>query len=94
MKECTWLMLEVCTNDGCPVCADFCPVTDYFEICKHYEPGKAETGTLPDSRWLFSSIQDPKFRICPDCGNSFAIARPQEHYNFCPCCGKLKTNEP
>lgn len=28
---------EVCVNGDCPVCADFCPVTHYPEICKFAE---------------------------------------------------------
>ena len=33
---------EVCTNGDCPVCADFCPVTQHPEICKFAEMEEAE----------------------------------------------------
>lgn len=35
--KCKWLsddFSEICTNGDCPYCADFCPVTEYPEICK------------------------------------------------------------
>ena len=38
--KCKWLSdddQEVCVNADCPVCADFCPVTRYPEICKFAE---------------------------------------------------------
>ena len=40
MPNCKWLsddFSEVCTNADCPVCAYFCPVTNYPEICKYME---------------------------------------------------------
>ena len=38
--KCKWLSdddQEVCVNADCPVCADFCPVCNYPEICKFAE---------------------------------------------------------
>lgn len=37
MTKCKWEQDEVCVNADCPVCADFCPVTHYPEICKFAE---------------------------------------------------------
>ena len=37
---CKWLMDEVCVNADCPYCADFCPVTEYPEICRFEERGE------------------------------------------------------
>ena len=46
-QKCKWLSdddQEVCVNAGCLVCADFCPVTQYPEICKFAEfEGKKRT---------------------------------------------------
>lgn len=28
---------EVCINADCPACADFCPCSEYPEICKYRE---------------------------------------------------------
>ena len=39
-KKCKYLsddFREICVNDDCPVCADFCPVANYPEICKFAE---------------------------------------------------------
>ena len=37
MEKCKWEQDEVCVNADCPLCADFCPVTNYPEICKFAE---------------------------------------------------------
>ena len=37
MDKCKWEQDEVCVNADCPVCADFCPVCNYPEICKFAE---------------------------------------------------------
>lgn len=34
---CKWEQDEVCVNADCPACADFCPATNYPEICKFAE---------------------------------------------------------
>jgi len=46
--RCRWLsddeFHEVCVNGDCPVCADFCPVLIYPEICKYAEPKDDDGG--------------------------------------------------
>ena len=46
-QKCKWLsddFSEVCASGDCPVCADFCPVTQHSEICKFAEfEGKKRT---------------------------------------------------
>lgn len=40
MAVCKWLsddFSEICVNGDCPVRADYCPVTNYPEICKYSE---------------------------------------------------------
>ena len=32
----------VCTHDGCPAVADFCPCVNYPEICKYAEEGESD----------------------------------------------------
>lgn len=33
--ECKYEVDELCTNDQCPMCADYCPVPDVEGICRH-----------------------------------------------------------
>lgn len=35
MTECKWCHNEFCVNDECPMCADYCPVPDTPNVCKH-----------------------------------------------------------
>ena len=35
--ECEWMVDEFCTNDQCPMCADYCPVPDTPGVCRHEE---------------------------------------------------------
>ena len=39
-------------------------------------------------RWLFSSINEPAFRICDKCGSTYKVTENESPYNFCPNCGK------
>lgn len=34
-KHCKWYNDEICTNDKSPCVADYCPVVEYPELCKH-----------------------------------------------------------
>lgn len=36
---CRWCINEICTNDKCPMCADFCPVPNDTGVCRHEERG-------------------------------------------------------
>lgn len=35
MAECKWYKDGFCVNDGCPLVADYCPVPDTPDVCKH-----------------------------------------------------------
>lgn len=35
--ECKYNQDEFCTNDQCPMCADYCPVPDIEGVCKYEE---------------------------------------------------------
>ena len=35
--ECKYNKDEFCTNDQCPMCADYCPVPDIEGVCKYEE---------------------------------------------------------
>ena len=35
--ECKYNNEEICTNDQCPMCADYCPVPDTEGVCKYEE---------------------------------------------------------
>ena len=40
MDACKWLsdsFNQMCVNGDCPYCADYCPVTEFPEICKYSE---------------------------------------------------------
>lgn len=37
MMECIYNEDEICTNDKCPMCADYCPVPDTEGICRYEE---------------------------------------------------------
>ena len=37
MTECKYNKNEFCTNDQCPMCADYCPVPDTEGVCKFEE---------------------------------------------------------
>lgn len=37
---CRYYLDEFCVNADCPYRADYCPVTEFPEICKHYESGE------------------------------------------------------
>lgn len=51
----------------------------YFEVA---------TDVNVPSKWLYSSTEDPVFRICPKCGRAYRIAERECPYNFCPNCGE------
>ena len=34
---CKHIKDEICSNDDCPAVADYCPCTQYFDICKYFE---------------------------------------------------------
>ena len=53
--ECTYNVDEFCTNDQCPMCADYCPVPDYEGVCK-YENREEERWTLTPKGCLFAAI--------------------------------------
>lgn len=36
-KHCKWYNDEFCTNDKSPCVADYCPVVEYPDLCKHRE---------------------------------------------------------
>lgn len=39
MIDCKWMHDEFCCNDACPMCCDYCPVTDYPGVCRYEERG-------------------------------------------------------
>lgn len=34
MSKCEYCIDEICVNDDCPVCADYCPVYATPDVCK------------------------------------------------------------
>ena len=39
MADCKWMQDEICVNDQCPMCCDFCPVPDAPGVCRYEERG-------------------------------------------------------
>ncbi len=35
--ECKWCYDDICCNDRCPVCADYCPVPETPGVCRFEE---------------------------------------------------------
>lgn len=40
MKDCKYCIDEICCNADCSYCCDYCPVTEFPEICKYAEEQK------------------------------------------------------
>lgn len=46
---CKWMAdNEICCNDKCPMCADFCPVPYEPGVCRYEDRDGAEGGTDDD----------------------------------------------
>ena len=41
MADCKWMHDEICCNDQCPMCCDYCPVADYEGVCRYEERGES-----------------------------------------------------
>lgn len=42
MPDCIWMQDEICVNDQCPMCADYCPVADIEGVCRFEERGEGD----------------------------------------------------
>jgi hypothetical protein len=40
MTECKYCFDDMCVNDECPLCTDFCPVPDVPDMCKWEDRGE------------------------------------------------------
>lgn len=40
--KCKWEYSEICCNDKCPMCGDYCPVADTPGVCKWEDRGDGE----------------------------------------------------
>ena len=40
MPDCKYCQDEICVNDECPMCADYCPVADFPGMCRFEERNK------------------------------------------------------
>ena len=75
---CKHLIDDICCNPDCPVCCDFCPVYNYFEICKYAElvdvihvlediPA-ADVRPVVRGKWLPYEFGDYHWHKCSVCG--------------------------
>ena len=49
-NTCKWIsddFNEICCNDACPACADFCPAANYPGLCKYEEPKEETNVRIP-----------------------------------------------
>lgn len=48
IKQCRWCegSDEVCVNADCPLCAGFCPLTDYPGVCRYEDRGDGTDGWI------------------------------------------------
>lgn len=53
--ECSYNKNEFCTNDQCPMCADYCPVPDFAGVCK-YENREEERYVLTPKGCFVSAL--------------------------------------
>ncbi len=44
MEKCKWEQDEVCVNADCPLCADFCPVSDTPGVCRFEDREASDNG--------------------------------------------------
>ena len=44
MPECKYCTDEICVNADCPMCTDFCPVSDVPDVCKWEDREPKERG--------------------------------------------------
>ena len=87
---------------GCVVeyCKD-CEYSGKIESCIEFRKGwladkLIDNGVMVQKhgRWLYSSIENPTFRVCDQCAASFAIGRNSGDDNDCPSCGaKMEVND-
>lgn len=55
--DCIYNKDEFCTNDQCPMCADYCPVPDNEGVCK-YEERKEEIWMLTPKECFVSALKN------------------------------------
>ena len=42
MNDCKYYYDEFCVNDKCPMFADYCPVPDTADVCKHEDRSESD----------------------------------------------------
>lgn len=67
--ECRYNQDEFCTNDQCPMCADYCPVPDYEGVCK-YEDREEEIYVLTPKGCLEAALIESNIIISHDTFNA------------------------
>lgn len=57
MAECIYNRDEFCTNDQCPMCADYCPVPDDEGVCR-YEEREEDNWVLTPKGCFIAALTD------------------------------------
>lgn len=73
--KCKWEQDEFCVNADCPYVADFCPCSEFQEICKYYEK-KDETIYCKDCKHLMF------FDMYGECNKQLRIVNPRDTCEF------------
>ena len=55
---CKYYCDEFCTNDQCPMCADYCPVPDMEGVCKYEERIEDEIYVLTPKGCFIAALHD------------------------------------
>ena len=67
--ECIYNVDWFCTNDQCPICADYCPVSDTKGVCK-YEEREEERWVLTPKGCLAAALNSNDIYIADDFFNA------------------------
>lgn len=82
--DCIYNEDEFCTNDECPMCADYCPVPDMGGVCKYEEREDVSYQITPKgclfAALLNSGIEPPDDRIFDGIWNDFIELMTERGY--------------
>ena len=76
MAECKWCYDEFCTNDKCPMRADYCPVPNDEGVCRYEERISEQKVTcLNCKHFMFSDMYG-------ECNKQLRIVHPSDTCEF------------
>lgn len=63
---CKYYYSEFCTNDQCPMCADYCPVPDIEDVCKHEERVEEDEAWVLTPEGCFAAVLHDHLTVSDD----------------------------